>query len=126
QWLSTPDEDRRVVWLVEPFRLSSPERFSKPMNFVMNTEDDKIKTLNAFVHYAFQSTGDDFLYADLQGSLAKMMNGSIGIVLFDPMTHSGAGDSGVGDEGPQAHELYATQHVCDEFCDDLGLNPLLE
>ncbi|KAJ7280612.1 hypothetical protein C8J57DRAFT_1500831 [Mycena rebaudengoi] len=56
-------------------------------------------TLSAFVHYAFQWSEGEVIFADIQGSPGRLSTNTMGIIIFDLMTHTPDGDSGVGDFG---------------------------
>ncbi|KAJ7094940.1 hypothetical protein C8R44DRAFT_749230 [Mycena epipterygia] len=44
------------------------------------------------------------------------------LVLFDPMTHTPAGDSGIGDFGPKGIQSFIRDHKCGDVCRSLGLH----
>ncbi|KAJ7755610.1 kinase-like domain-containing protein, partial [Mycena maculata] len=78
-------------------------------------------TLSAFVHYCFQESEGGIVFADIQGSSGRLSSNAMGIIIFDMMTHTPAGDSGVGDHGPKGIEKWCDQHDCNVFCKMLEL-----
>lgn len=58
-----------AVWLVEPRRTKSIEKFSGTM--VHPSRKDKLGiTLSAFAHFVFQSSQSELVLADIQGMLS--------------------------------------------------------
>ncbi|KAJ7720103.1 kinase-like domain-containing protein [Mycena metata] len=78
-------------------------------------------TLSAFVHYAFQWSEGAIVLADIQGSSGRLSTNTMGILIFDMMTHTPDGDSGVGDHGGKGIEKWRDQHDCNVFCKTLNL-----
>ncbi|KAJ7475580.1 hypothetical protein B0H11DRAFT_1311973 [Mycena galericulata] len=57
-------------------------------------------------------------FADLQGSRHQGA-----MILFDPMTHTIGGKSGLGDHVPSGIKDTIDNHTCNAFCNGLGLVP---
>ncbi|KAJ7813494.1 hypothetical protein B0H14DRAFT_3879173 [Mycena olivaceomarginata] len=61
------------------------------------------------------------VFADIQGSSGRLSTKVMGIIIFDMMTHTTDGDSGVGDYGEKGIEKWRDQHDCNVFCKNLDL-----
>ncbi|KAJ7811689.1 hypothetical protein B0H14DRAFT_2606407 [Mycena olivaceomarginata] len=79
----------------------------------------------AFVHYAFQWSDGNVVFADLQalrsrfiGQTQHKCDGDHHLRRDNP--HTG-GDSGVGDHGVKGIEKWRDQHDCNNFCKNLDL-----
>ncbi|KAJ7180029.1 kinase-like domain-containing protein [Mycena crocata] len=62
--------------------------------------------------------------ADIQGTPAHM-HGTDTLVLFDPMTHTLTGDSGIGDFGHSGIQSFIRCHKCNDLCRALSLDQLV-
>ncbi|KAJ7081540.1 hypothetical protein C8R43DRAFT_965584 [Mycena crocata] len=62
--------------------------------------------------------------ADIQGTPAHM-HGIDTLVLFDPMTHTLTGDSGIGDFGRSGMQSFIRDHKCNDLCRALSLDQLV-
>nr|VWP00214.1 Increased rDNA silencing protein 4 [Ganoderma boninense] len=122
QWsdASFSDRDAGVVWLVEPERSTTVERWSGTMEHP-NHHDKQGATLMAFVHFAYVYSLRTKVFADLQTSRGKLKNGHWGEILFDVMTHTTSGTSGVGDHGEPGIKKFLSDHTCNGICQELGL-----
>ncbi|KAJ6484712.1 kinase-like domain-containing protein [Mycena sanguinolenta] len=112
--------DRRIVWLLEPMRNSSVTHYSGTMDHPAG-QGQLAHTLSAFVHYSFQWSEGTVVFADVQGSSGRLSTNTMGIIIFDMMTHTPDGDSGVGDHGGKGIEKWRDQHDCNVFCKNLDL-----
>ncbi|KAJ7307951.1 kinase-like domain-containing protein [Mycena albidolilacea] len=108
----------RVVWLLEPLRNAAVTHYTGTMEHPAGT-GQLAHTLSAFVHFAFQQSG--IIFADIQGSCGRLSNKTMGIIIFDLMTHTEEEDSGVGDYGPKGIARWRDQHDCNAFCKRLDL-----
>ncbi|KAJ7199363.1 kinase-like domain-containing protein [Mycena pura] len=116
-----PLQMREVVWMLEPLRSASVTRYSGTMEHPI-PKGQLALTLSAFVHYAFQFSGDNsIIFADLQGSSGRLSNNKMGMILFDMMTHTPSGDNGIGDHGEAGIQKWRDQHDCNMFCKELEL-----
>ncbi|KAJ7664900.1 hypothetical protein B0H14DRAFT_2658546 [Mycena olivaceomarginata] len=59
--------------------------------------------------------------ADIQGTPAHRGGRDL-MILFDPMTHTPAGDSGIGDFGVEGIRSFIQDHHCGDICRSLGLH----
>jgi len=117
-------EDDAAVWLVEPRRTKAVRKFSGTL--VHPNRPDKLgQTLSAFAHFVYECSGNELVFADIQGSPMTIRSVDT-LILFDPMSHSRQSDSGIGDHGPDGIETFTTQHTCNYICDGLKLASLLE
>ncbi|KAJ7126923.1 kinase-like domain-containing protein [Mycena epipterygia] len=112
-------EELEDALLVEPFRTSSVvTKFSGTLGSSVAT-DKLTSTVLAFSHFVLENTACLLAFADLQGSRHQ---GSL--VLFDPMTHTIGGKSGLGDHGPKGIRDTIDNHSCNAFCKALDLVPM--
>ncbi|KAJ6524657.1 hypothetical protein DFH09DRAFT_1096060 [Mycena vulgaris] len=101
---SEPAPTKKIIWLLEPLRNAAVTHYTGTMEHPAGT-GQLAHTLSAFVHYAFQASGGDILFADVQGSSGRLSNKNMGIIIFDLMTHSPDENTGVGDYGPAGIRL---------------------
>ncbi|KAK7015342.1 kinase-like domain-containing protein [Favolaschia claudopus] len=89
-------ESPGITWLVEPKRSTSVEHFSYTLVHKSRKKDLRSSTIYAFAHFVWGHSNQTMIFADLQGTPA-LVGRKDGLVLFDPMTHTVAGNSGIGD-----------------------------
>ncbi|KAH7889504.1 kinase-like domain-containing protein [Phlebopus sp. FC_14] len=118
------DQPVSAVWLVEPRRTTTVIKFSGTMQHP-STNDKRGITIAAFAYFVFEFSGHKLVFADIQGS-PMTVDGRDGIVLFDVMTHTDAGHSGIGDHGKEGITSFIRQHKCDYICTGMGLPPLID
>ncbi|KAK7684324.1 hypothetical protein QCA50_012648 [Cerrena zonata] len=88
--------------------------------------------MDAFGHFSLTWTKNTIVLADLQSTSTFVKTPLAGgiqrscDVLFDVMSHSLAGSTGVGDHGRDGIMHFVQSHKCQTFCDGLGLEPLSE
>ncbi|KAJ7620261.1 hypothetical protein FB45DRAFT_871298 [Roridomyces roridus] len=70
------------------------------------------------------NSAESTVLADIQTTKAVIANGQASQVLFDLMTHTSGGASGVGDNGQDGINKFVEQHACSRRCRDLGLTNL--
>ncbi|KAJ7652423.1 kinase-like domain-containing protein [Mycena polygramma] len=112
------EEEEAVVedaYLVEPIRSSVVTKFTGTLGSSAAT-DQLSSTVLAFSHFVLEKTACLLAFADLQGSRHRG-----GTVLFDPMTHTVAGNSGLGDHGAPGIRDTIQSHECNAICNALGL-----
>ncbi|KAF8963109.1 kinase-like domain-containing protein [Flammula alnicola] len=119
-----PCERDGAIWLIEPCRTKSVQKFSGTMVYP-NRHDKLGKTLAAFTHFVYESSGQEIVIADIQGS-PMSIGDSDTLVIFDPMSHSHSSDSGIGDHGPEGIKTFIAQHECNYICKGLKLVDLLD
>ncbi|PIL31224.1 hypothetical protein GSI_05922 [Ganoderma sinense ZZ0214-1] len=117
------EQDAGVVWLVEPERSAAVERWSGTMEHP-NHHNKRGATLVAFVHYAYVYSHRTEVFADLQTSSGKLKSGMRGDILFDVMTHTTSGTSGIGDHGEAGIKKFLSDHTCNGMCRELGLRDI--
>ncbi|KAJ6603744.1 kinase-like domain-containing protein [Mycena sp. CBHHK59/15] len=110
----------RIVWLLEPLRNSSVTHYTGTMDHPAG-QGQLAHMLSAFVHYSFQWSEGTIVFADIQGSSGRLSTNAMGIIIFDMMTHTTDGDSGVGDYGEKGIEKWRDQHDCNVFYKNLDL-----
>ncbi|KAJ7433580.1 kinase-like domain-containing protein, partial [Mycena galericulata] len=96
---------RRVVWLLEPLRNPSVTHYTGTMEHPAG-RGQLAHTLSAFVHYAFQWSEGNLIFADIQGDSSFLRS---------------LPDSGVGDHAVKGIEKWRDQHDCNSFCKSLDL-----
>ncbi|KAH6901240.1 kinase-like domain-containing protein [Coprinopsis sp. MPI-PUGE-AT-0042] len=118
--------DTRIMWLVEKRHPGqSIIRFNGTLNHSSAVQDIKYLTIYAFCHYVYGFTQGKLVLADIQGTPQSFRSndGDVdGITLFDPMTHTSTGDSGIGDFGTSSISRFVEDHVCQDICRQLRLD----
>ncbi|KAF8146510.1 kinase-like domain-containing protein [Mycena galopus ATCC 62051] len=113
------EEAGGMSWLVESKRASVVISFTSTLDHKARGSDDiQSETVHAFAHYIFGYSGGELVFADLQGTPTPV-RGNNGLVLFDPMTHTMAGGSGLGDFGIDGIETFINTHECNRLCTEL-------
>ncbi|KAJ7820769.1 kinase-like domain-containing protein [Mycena olivaceomarginata] len=108
-----------MTWLVESKRASVVISFTSTLDHkARGSEDIQSETVHTFAHYIFGYSGGELVFADLQGTPTPV-RGNDGLVLFDPMTHTMAGGSGLGDFGIDGIETFVNTHECNRLCIEL-------
>ncbi|KAJ7644896.1 kinase-like domain-containing protein [Roridomyces roridus] len=113
-----------MVWLAEPFRPGHVVKWSGTDEHPNHSNSKLGNILNCFAHYIFQNSAESTVLADIQTTKAVIANGQASQVLFDLMTHTSGGASGVGDNGQDGINKFVEQHACSRRCRDLGLTNL--
>ncbi|KAJ3911434.1 kinase-like domain-containing protein [Lentinula edodes] len=115
-----------ITWLLEPMRprASVTTKWSGTMQHPLH--NSKLgDTLMTFVHFAYHWTYKTLVFADLQTTRVETVVGGSGDhILFDVMTHTLAGQSGVGDHGLEGIQKFCDMHECRNKCKNLGLGLL--
>ncbi|KAJ7111719.1 kinase-like domain-containing protein, partial [Mycena epipterygia] len=117
---------RRIVWLLEPLRNPSVTHYMGTMEHPAG-RGQLAHTLSAFVHYAFQWSEGNVIFADIQGVFLLLVHrpSFILVIIHDqPVSHPHSllfRDSGVGDHGVKGIEKWRDQHDCNAFCKTLDL-----
>ncbi|KIM35059.1 hypothetical protein M413DRAFT_79793 [Hebeloma cylindrosporum] len=117
-----PMEFDKAVWLVEPRRTTSVQKFSGTLAHP-NREDELGLTLIAFTHFIYDTSDKELVLADIQGSPMSIDKRDV-MVLFDLMSHTPASDSGIGDHGPAGIQAFLSQHQCNHICRGLELSAI--
>ncbi|KAJ7604069.1 kinase-like domain-containing protein, partial [Roridomyces roridus] len=117
----TLHDDEGMEWLVEPRRAQVVTKFSGTMNHQQKKKDVLYNTVFAFAHFAFGFGNRNIVFTDIQGT-PSIVNNKMGMVLFDVMTHTPDGLSGVGDCGEDGIAAFTEQHVCNSLCLALELD----
>ncbi|KAH7929146.1 hypothetical protein BV22DRAFT_1081458 [Leucogyrophana mollusca] len=88
-----------------------------------NHIDKRSATIMAFSHFVLENTACEYMFADIQGSVDRgiLREQALVLTLFDPMTHTPRGESGMGDFGLEGLQDFATSHQCTNICHSLGL-----
>ncbi|KAF4586440.1 hypothetical protein EYR38_010716 [Pleurotus pulmonarius] len=109
-----------AVYLVEPRRTSfAVIKFSGTLG-TLNNIDQKTATMSAFSHYVLEQSACVFMFSDIQGTMEPSATG-LKLVLFDPMTHTRTGKSGLGDHGLTGIKDFIDHHECSPICRQLML-----
>ncbi|KAJ7109627.1 kinase-like domain-containing protein [Mycena crocata] len=103
-----------IVWLFEPRRSSKVKRWSGTNEYPAWNQNKLGSTLNAFSHYAYLFSQESTVLADLQTTAIDEQGQGIE-VLFDVMTHTLNGASGVGDHGKPGIQTFLDKHDRDGF-----------
>ncbi|KAJ6491126.1 kinase-like domain-containing protein [Mycena sanguinolenta] len=111
-----------VIWLFEPRRSSKVERCSGTNNYPPWHQNKLGSTMNTFTHFVYLFSQESTVPADLQTSTVVQESGDAVQILFDIMTHTLDGSSGVGDHGQAGILAFLAKHQCGKRCSNLRLN----
>ncbi|KAJ7142733.1 kinase-like domain-containing protein, partial [Mycena epipterygia] len=117
-----------IVWLFEPRRSSKVKHWSGTNEYPAWHQSKLGSTLSTFAHYAYLFSQESTILADLQSVLYLFPSGSAltkmarASVLFNVMTHTLDGSSGVGDHGKPGIKTFLEKHECVNRCKYLGLS----
>ncbi|KAJ7638087.1 kinase-like domain-containing protein, partial [Mycena rosella] len=109
-----------ITWLVETKSSTIVEHFTFTLNHQARRQDLSAQTVHVLAHFVYGNSTRNIVIADLQGTPAHLGGRDV-LVLFDPMTHTPKGDSGIGDFGVQDIESFIRDHKCADVCRALGL-----
>ncbi|KAJ7082793.1 kinase-like domain-containing protein, partial [Mycena epipterygia] len=104
-----------LTWLIEPKCSSTVEHFTYTLSQKSHKKDLRSGTIHAFAHFVWGHSNQMLVLADIQGTPA-LVGQKGGMVLFDPMTHTKNGASGVGDFGITGIESFLRDHICGDIC----------
>ncbi|KAJ7856076.1 kinase-like domain-containing protein, partial [Mycena olivaceomarginata] len=104
-----------LTWLAEQKRSTIVEHFTYTLSHKLHKKDLCSATVPAFAHFVWGHSNQTLVFADLQGTPA-LVNHKDGMVLFDPMTHTRDGGSGVGDFGIEGIQSFFRDPVCGDIC----------
>ncbi|KAJ6465319.1 kinase-like domain-containing protein, partial [Mycena sanguinolenta] len=104
-----------MTWLVEPRRSSIVEHFTYTLSHKLHKKDSRSATVHAFAHFVWGHSNRTLIFADLQGTPALVRHKD-GMILFDPMSHTKTGDSGIGNFGIQGIKSFFRDHICGDIC----------
>ncbi|KAF7371790.1 hypothetical protein MVEN_00036700 [Mycena venus] len=110
-----------MTWLVEPKRSTFVEHFTYTLSHKLHKKDLRSSTIHAFAHFVWGHSNRTLVFADLQGTSA-LVGYKDGLVLFDPMTHTKTGTSGIGDFGLEGIQSFLDDHICGDVCRRLDLD----
>ncbi|KAJ7231475.1 hypothetical protein B0H12DRAFT_1239951 [Mycena haematopus] len=138
---SQSGQDVNLAYLVEPLRSTTVvEKFSGTIGGSDNSPNQLSSTMSAFTHYILEKTACRFAITDLQGEYSVFrvnlgfilhLVGSLHCaragtsqewILFDPMSHSLSGNTGVGDHGPTGIDDTIRTHKCSFVCRSMKLS----
>ncbi|KAJ7161857.1 kinase-like domain-containing protein, partial [Mycena crocata] len=113
-----------IFWLLEPLRSSSVERWSGTLQHPPH-ENKPGRTMDTFMHFSYVYSQQTLVFADLQSESmllhTRSRTGESNWILFDVMTHTCDGASGVGDHGEDGMQAILSDHVCDNMCKSLDM-----
>ncbi|KAF9522684.1 kinase-like domain-containing protein [Crepidotus variabilis] len=110
----------KPLWIVESWRAKAVTKFTGTLNHSSVRADSLSQTVHAFAHFSYLFTKGEMVFADLQGTPA-FNNGESVTILFDVMTHTLHGDSGIGDHGEEGIQSFLETHTCGEICAGLDI-----
>ncbi|KAJ7810136.1 kinase-like domain-containing protein [Mycena leptocephala] len=114
------DKEEGLTWLVEHKRPTTVIKFSGTLVHRSHRRDRRSATISAFAHFVFGYSKGTLVVADLQGTPCLVRNND-GLILFDLMTHTKDGDSGIGDFGEKGIKSFIDDHQCTDLCRALTL-----
>ncbi|KAG6855319.1 hypothetical protein H0H87_005060 [Tephrocybe sp. NHM501043] len=118
---SDDSDSTGMTWLVEQKRLHALIKFSGTLQHRILQKGLQTLTVHAFSHFVYGYSKETMVVADLQGTPAQV-KGKDGLVLFDVMTHTINGESGIGDFGIEGMVSFLKDHECLDVCHGLGLD----
>ncbi|KAJ7156232.1 kinase-like domain-containing protein [Mycena filopes] len=113
-------QEEGLTWLVERKRPTTVIKFSGTLVHHTHRTDLRSATISAFTHFVYGFSNQSLVFADLQGTPSRV-KGKDGLILFDVMTHTNSGDSGVGDFGLEGIKTFLSGHKCSTICGTLGI-----
>ncbi|KAJ7877949.1 hypothetical protein B0H14DRAFT_2342166, partial [Mycena olivaceomarginata] len=113
-----------VVWLFEPRQHSKVQHWSGTNEYPPYHQHKLGSTLNVSSHYAYLLSLESMIFCDLQpATIVNINENGDGIqVLFNAMTHTIDGSSGVGDYGKTGIQTFLKKHECANHCHNLHLS----
>ncbi|KAJ7928313.1 kinase-like domain-containing protein [Mycena leptocephala] len=114
------DTEEGLTWLVERKRPTTVIKFSGTLVHRSHRRDLRSATISAFAHFVFGYSKGTLVVADLQGTPCLVRTND-GLILFDLMTHTKDGDSGIGDFGEKGIKSFIDDHQCTDLCRALTL-----
>ncbi|KAH9943743.1 kinase-like domain-containing protein [Amylocystis lapponica] len=110
-----------AYWLIKNRRSTHVERYSGTM-MQQHARSKRHLTINAFAHFVHEYSEGNLVIVDIEATPGTLRNKQQGYILFDTMTHTLDGSSGVGDCGQEGIDTFKAQHVCQDICNTLQLN----
>ncbi|EJD48195.1 hypothetical protein AURDEDRAFT_183547 [Auricularia subglabra TFB-10046 SS5] len=111
-----------VAWIVDPMLPSTDVvKFSGSVQAGIG-HDLASCTMNALAHYSFEVTHGEYLITDIQGIYEEDFDGLNRLVLFDTLSNTLRGLTGVEDHGEFGAREFANEHVCSTLCFALELS----
>ncbi|KAJ7800434.1 kinase-like domain-containing protein, partial [Mycena olivaceomarginata] len=112
------EDEEGLTWMVERKCPTAVTKFSGTLVHRSHRKDLRSATISAYAHFIFRFSKGSLVVADLQGTPC-LVRYNDGLVLFDLMTHTEDGDSGVGDFGRKGIETFVNDHMCTDLCRSL-------
>ncbi|KAJ6452514.1 kinase-like domain-containing protein, partial [Mycena sanguinolenta] len=84
-------------------------------------KDSHSATVHTFTHFVWGHSNRTLIFADLQAltfltGTPALVGHKDGMILFDPLSHTKTGDSGIGDFGIQGIKSFFRGHICGDIC----------
>ncbi|KAJ7291849.1 hypothetical protein C8J57DRAFT_1212274 [Mycena rebaudengoi] len=105
--VTVDDNHKGITWLIEKKRATTVEHYTYTLNHQSRRQD-----LCAQPFRLFNKTK---VMADIQGTPSHVSGKDV-MILFDPMTHTKTGNSGIGDFGAEGIQTFLRDHKCRELC----------
>ncbi|KAJ7099232.1 kinase-like domain-containing protein, partial [Mycena belliarum] len=119
--IAIAEDGEGLTWLVERKRPTTVIKFSGTLVHQSHRTDLRSATVSAFAHFVYGYSNNSLVFADLQGTPSRV-KGKDGLVLFDLMTHTTSGESGVGDFGKAGMRTFLDGHKCTKICRGLAID----
>ncbi|KAJ7087588.1 kinase-like domain-containing protein [Mycena belliarum] len=119
--IAIAEDGEGLTWLVEHKRPTTVIKFSGTLVHQSHRTDLRSATVSAFAHFVYGYSNNSLVFADLQGTPSRV-KGKDGLVLFDLMTHTTSGESGVGDFGKAGMRTFLDGHKCTKICRGLAID----
>ncbi|GJJ16212.1 hypothetical protein Clacol_010508 [Clathrus columnatus] len=128
-WIAVVADGPRPGWayLMAPMLSTRDVIKFSGTNTAGANESNRGKTMDTFAHFSLFITEEDLVLTDIQEGILtpEYVEGyqfSEMLTLFDLMTHTKNGNSGLGDDGVDGIERFKKQHRCNSLCERLRLS----
>ncbi|KAJ6486042.1 kinase-like domain-containing protein [Mycena vitilis] len=119
---SISEGEEGLTWLVEHKRPTAVIKYSGTLVHHSHRKDLRSATISAFAHFVFgYSKGTVLIFFLPELGTPCLVRNNDGLVLFDVMTHTKNGESGIGDFAEQGIKSFLDGHQCTDLCRTLTL-----
>ncbi|GJJ06853.1 hypothetical protein Clacol_001049, partial [Clathrus columnatus] len=122
-WIAVVADGPRPGWayLMAPMLSTRDVIKFSGTNTAGANESNRGKTMDTFAHFSLFITEEDLVLTDIQEYVEGYQFSEM-LTLFDLMTHTKNGNSGLGDDGVDGIERFKKQHRCNSLCERLRLS----
>ncbi|KAK0484162.1 hypothetical protein EDD18DRAFT_1467534 [Armillaria luteobubalina] len=121
-----------IVWSIEPRRPLNRVKWNGTLQFDSQGHRGAGQIImDAFTHFSYSYSNGDLVFADLQSTEVRTVDGKIENVLFDTAIHTSFSltddlneRQSISDHGQKGIDLFCRTHQCNQLCIDLQLPDL--